>query len=173
DLHRIAATPLEKLSLILFFRPVITGAVGEMMQCRTPCRMVGGVDAHMAGNIGKLADLRAPDFAIDAKIGVISQHGFRNAAALANLGIAPDCAADDNGRFVNQRFHRELGHAAALGEKAVTSMIRSATTERTSSSWKMPSMATPCSFLVLMRSTTTARFFASSEAVGSSSSNTG
>src|SRR5690606_15212778 len=105
DFHGIAATPLEKLRLILFLRPVITGTIGEMMQCRTPCRMVGGVDAHMACDIGELADLRAPDFAIDAEIGIVAQHGFRNAAALTNLRIATECTTADDGGFMHQRLY--------------------------------------------------------------------
>ncbi|MCY1243276.1 hypothetical protein D9M72_562840 [compost metagenome] len=106
DFHGIATTPLEKLRFILFFRPVITGAVGEMMQRRTPCRMIGGVDAHMAGDIGKLANLRTPDFAIDAEIGIIIEHSFRNAAALAYLCVATECATADDGGFMHQRFYR-------------------------------------------------------------------
>ncbi len=143
NLHRIAASPLEKLGFILFTRPVITCTIGEMMQCRTPCRMIGRIDAHMAGNIGKLANLCTPDFAVDTEIGIVIKHSFRNPATRADFRVTAKLAAVNFGSIVNQRFYRELSHAAALGEKAVTSIIRSATCSRTSSSWKMPSIATP------------------------------
>lgn len=63
--------------------------------------MIGGVDTHMAGDIGKLTDLSTPDFAIDTEIGIVVQHSLRNTAARADLGISTELATVYFSRFVN------------------------------------------------------------------------
>ncbi len=62
-------------------------------------------------------------------------------------------------------------HAAA--RRASMSISRSATASRTSGSWNTPRIAAPAALASQISSTTVARLSASSEAVGSSSSNSG
>src|SRR6266436_4026174 len=66
-----------------------------------------------------------------------------------------------------------IRHGYQAAAKLATSTIWSATASRMSLSWMIATTATPSRFFFAMRSTTTARFSLSSEAVGSSSSNTG
>ena len=77
-------------------------------------------------------------------------------------------AGRDDVLGVDSLFHDQ---AAALNSETPNSRV--ATASRTSWSWKMPIMAAPRPRASLMRVTTMARFSASREAVGSSSSMTG
>src|SRR5947209_17274795 len=67
--------------------------------------------------------------------------------------------------------HGGLAHAASAN--CVMSMILSAMASRTSSSCAIATMAVPRAFFSAIRSATTARFTASSDAVGSSSRSSG
>ncbi|MGV3743166.1 MAG: hypothetical protein ACO1NO_12745, partial [Burkholderiaceae bacterium] len=53
-------------------RPVIGGAVGEVVQRGAPGRMVRRVDAHGGGDIDELADPGAPDRAVLHHIGIVA-----------------------------------------------------------------------------------------------------
>src|SRR5438445_7322457 len=165
----------EELALMLGVVPIVRGAIGEVMQRRPPGRMVGGVDARACCDVRELSNGRAPDGAVLHHIGIVAELAFRDPAALGDLGPASQCRIlDPRSRMNQRRLGQFLRHAAILpAAKAVTSMTRSAAASRTSWSWKMPSRATPAVFLAAMSSTTTSRFVASSEAVGSSSKRIG
>ncbi|ENN84499.1 hypothetical protein RHSP_72570 [Rhizobium freirei PRF 81] len=171
DEDAVVAPPGEEIRLHIGIRPIIGGAIGEVMQRCAPCRMVGGVDAYRGGNVDELADRRTPDRAILHDVGIVADLDLVDAAAVGDFGIAAERRVVDAGRRADEgRFAQFAAHAAAfLGENCDTSRMRLPTASRTSSSWKMPRRATPASFFCSIMSTTTARLRASSDAVGSSS----
>src|SRR5216684_2935151 len=143
--------------------------VGE--QRRLAADLVGAFLAPDAQRIQHRRD------AADGELAVIGHHrryrvpmhlGTRHVVRFDMVGVKLDQARDDEiaGHVLGARRRQAAAELA-------TSTIWSATASRMSLSWMIATTATPRRFFSAMRSITTAQFSLSSEAVGSSSSNTG
>ena len=173
DGNPVPGTPIEEALVILFALEILRGAIGEVVQRRPLHWVHAGINAHIGGDIGELADLAIGNLRAADAVGIVTKRRVRNGATRPDLGIAPQRRFMHPRGRVDRGFQAQRLHAAILGAKAVTSTMRSATCARTSSSWKIPSRATPAVFFSAIIATTTARLVASSDAVGSSSSSTG
>src|SRR3569832_652363 len=163
-------TPGEELGVVLGVFEVPGRAIGEVMERREIHRMTARIDAHVSGDIGELADPGVGDLGVLNTIRVVAHDRVADVAALADLRVFAEGRTSHRCREIDPRRLIQTRHAALRTENMVTSMMRLATAWRTSSSWKIPTIATPaCCFSSIM-STTPWRLEASREAVGSSSS---
>src|SRR5271165_448205 len=178
DCDAIRAPPVEKAFLALGVRPIVIGAIGEVVQRGAPDRMIRRVDAHMRGDVDELADARRPSLRVLHQVGIVAENRLEHDAALSDLGVATERTRRHfRGRMHERRFAQARlrdagfgrgGHAVALAENRETSITRSARLARTSSSWKIARNPAPLARRSAINATTASRLAASSEAVGSS-----
>ena len=119
DDDQVFPPPVEHAFLPGRVRPVVIGAVGEMMQRRAPYRMVGRVDARVRGDIDELADACGPGLRILHHVGIIVERRLQDNAPLGDFGVAPDEAADDFGGRVHKRRLAQTGRSGARDWRGV------------------------------------------------------
>src|SRR3984885_110108 len=173
----VLAPPLKNALVAVCVRPIVVGAIGEVVQGRAPDRVVGRVDAHIRGDVDELADLSCPGLGVLHHIGIVAENRLQHHAALGDFGKAAERTCNDLRSRMNERRLAKAGrraggkerpHAAAWAEKGRTSITRSARRSRTSSSWKIERNPAPSARRSAINATAASRLTASSEAVGSS-----
>ena len=103
DDDQVFPPPVEEAFVAIRVRPIVVGAIGEMMQRRAPNRMIGRIDAGVGGDVDELADPGGPSLRILHQVGIIAERRLQRDAPLRDLGEAPEPAPDDLGGRMHER----------------------------------------------------------------------